>query len=258
MSAQIEITGLVVAFFLIALFYSAVGFGGGSSYLAILSLVLTSFFLIRSSALVCNFIVVSGSCFLYYKKGYLLFKKFLPFIISSIPLAFLGALIPLKETIFFIILGCALIISAAALALQTMQLTSKYQPNEYSTYFPYLLGGAIGLLSGLVGIGGGIFLAPVLNHLKWDKPIVIAALASFFILVNSVSGLFGLLGAGTFELPMPEILYLLIAVCVGGQIGARFSLTKFSGKNICLLTASLVFLVGLRVLLNNGLQIQLF
>jgi uncharacterized membrane protein YfcA len=116
------------------------------------------------------------------------------------------------------------------------------------------LGAGIGLLSGLVGIGGGIFLAPVLNHMKWDKSIKIAALASFFILVNSVSGIAGLLTTGTFELPLVEGIGLAFAVFIGGQIGIRLSLNKLSGKGIKMLTAILVLLVGIRVLLVNGLQ----
>ncbi|RNC90044.1 MAG: sulfite exporter TauE/SafE family protein [Allomuricauda sp.] len=258
MLAPIELIGLVTAFFVIALLYSSVGFGGGSSYLAILSLALASFFLIRSSALLCNLMVVSGSCILYYKKGHLLFKKFLPFIVTSIPLAFLGASISLRENVFFIILGAVLIFSAIVLVVQTFQLKSKYTLKSYPSYMPYLIGGGIGLLSGLVGIGGGIFLAPILNYLKWEKPIVIAALASFFILTNSLSGVFGLLNTGTFELPMPEILYLLLAVFLGGQIGVRISLGKFSGRTIRLMTAVLIGIAGVRVLLNNGLQIQFF
>ena len=256
MLEPIELVGLSAAFFIIAMLYSSVGFGGGSSYLAILALLLGSFFLIRSSALLCNLVVVSGSCVLYYLKGHLLVKKFLPFIITSIPLAFLGASIPLKETIFFIILGAVLIISALALVFQTLELKLEYQTKTYSKYLPYFIGGGIGLLSGLVGIGGGIFLAPILNYLKWERPIVIAALASFFILVNSISGVFGLFSAGTFEIPVPEILFMLVAVLIGGQVGVRLSLSKLSGKMIRLLTSLLVLIVGVRVLLINGLQIQ--
>lgn len=254
--AQGELLGLIVAFFLVALLYSSVGFGGGSSYLAILALVLVSFFTIRTTALLCNLVVVSGSCLLYYKRGHLQLKKFLPFIVTSIPLAFIGASFRLTENVFFIILGAALIISSIALILQTLQLKWDYEPKKYPAYISYLLGGGIGLLSGMVGIGGGIFLAPVLNHLKWDKPIVIAALASFFIMVNSISGLSGLANAGTFELLWPEILYLLGAVVLGGQIGVRLSLGRFSAKAIRFVTAILVFVVGMRVLMNNGMQIN--
>ncbi|SEM19287.1 hypothetical protein SAMN04488008_11148 [Maribacter orientalis] len=239
----------------IATLYSSVGFGGGSSYLALLALVLTSFFAIRSTALICNLVVVSGSTYLYWKNGHLDFKKFLPFIVASIPFAFLGARFRLSEQVFFIILGGALIISALALIFQTLKLKKSEEVNpNYPPYVTYLLGAGIGLLSGLVGIGGGIFLAPILNHMKWDKSIKIAALASFFILVNSISGIGGLLTKGMFELPWIEASGLIVAVFIGGQIGIRLSLSKLTGNGIKVVTAILVLIVGIRVLFVNGLQ----
>ena len=249
---------LLFAFFIVATLYSSVGFGGGSSYLAILTLVVTSFFTIRSTALLCNLMVVTGSCILFYKSGHLNFKKFIPFALTSVPLAFLGASFRLEEYTFYIILAVTLIISAIALMYQTLVLKPNYKLRKYPSYISYLLGGAIGLLSGLVGIGGGIFLAPVLNHMKWDKPIVVAALASFFILVNSISGLGGLLWSGSFQVFWPEISGLLFAVLLGGQFGVRISLGKLSAKRIRLLTAALVLFVGIRVLVKNGLQLTLF
>nr|WP_299173138.1 sulfite exporter TauE/SafE family protein [uncultured Allomuricauda sp.] len=249
---------LLVTFFIVATLYSSAGFGGGSSYLAILALVITSFLTIRSTALLCNLTVVSGSCILFYKSGHLHLKRFLPFVITSIPLAFLGASFRLEEQSFFIILAVALIVSATALIYQTTLNKSNYTEKKYPTYLSYLLGGAIGLLSGLVGIGGGIFLAPILHHMRWDKPIVIAALASFFILVNSISGLSGLFWSDSFQIFWPEILGLLFAVLLGGQLGVRISLGKLSAKWIRLLTAGLVLFVGIKVLLKNGLQLTLF
>lgn len=258
MLVQTEILGLTITFFLVALLYSSVGFGGGSSYLALLALVLTSFFMIRSSALLCNLVVVSGSSILYFQRGHLKFKKFLPFLITSVPFAFLGASFRLKEHTFFILLGISLLFAALALTIQTLKLKGDYRPKTYPKYLSFLLGGFVGLLSGMVGIGGGIFLAPILNHLKWEKPIIIAALASFFILVNSVSGVVGLINAGTFELPTPAIWFFIAAVLIGGQIGVRLSLGQLSGKTIRLLTALLVFIVGIRVLLKNGFEITVF
>jgi uncharacterized membrane protein YfcA len=253
-----ELVLLMGGFLIIATLYSSVGFGGGSSYLALLALVFVSFFAIRSTALICNLVVVSGSSYLYWKKGHLDFKKFFPFIISSIPMAFLGARFRLSENTFFIILGGALIISALALIYQTIQgeKSEEINPN-YPPYVTYLLGAGIGLLSGLVGIGGGIFLAPILNHMKWDKSIKIAALASFFILVNSISGIGGLLTKGTFEFPWIEGTGLIVAVFIGGQIGIRLSLSKLTGNGIKVVTAMLVLIVGLRVLLVNGLQMEI-
>lgn len=252
-----ELLLLMGGFLVIGTLYSSVGFGGGSSYLALLALVFTSFFAIRSTALICNLIVVSGSSYLYWKNGHLDFKKFLPFIVASIPFAFLGARFRLSEQVFFIILGGALIISALALIVQTLQLQKSEEVNpNYPPYVTYLLGAGIGLLSGLVGIGGGIFLAPILNHMKWDKSIKIAALASFFILVNSISGIGGLLTKGTFELPWIEAIGLIVAVFIGGQIGIRLSLSRLTGNGIKVVTAMLVLIVGIRVLLVNGLQLE--
>lgn len=256
---QIPIESLVLlclGFFVIATLYSSVGFGGGSSYLALLSIFLMSFFAIRSIALVCNLVVVSGSTYLYFKNGHAKLKDFLPFVLTSIPLAFIGASFRLEEHIFFILLGVSLIVSAMSLALQTYKLIhSQKETNDYPNYLSYLLGSCIGFLSGLVGIGGGIFLAPVLNHLRWNKAIKIAALASFFILVNSISGLVGLINSNTLELPWIETLCLGLVVLIGGQIGIRLSLKRLSAKGIKRVTALLVFVVGVRVLLVNGLGV---
>ena len=254
-----EIIWVVVLFFVIAMLYASVGFGGGSSYLAILALVLTSFLTIRSTALVCNLLVVTGSCYLYYRKGHLIFRKFLPFIVTSIPLAFVGASFRLEERIFFIILGFTLVISSLALAFQSFNRSGPdHSSRHYPPYLTYVLGAVIGLLSGLVGIGGGIFLAPLLNHMRWDTSIRIAALASFFILVNSVSGIAGMLTSGTFQVNWLEVVFLAAAVIMGGQLGIRYSLIKLSGRGIKIITSLLVFIVGVRVLLVNGWGLTIF
>lgn len=252
-----DLIWLCGAFFAIALLYSAAGFGGGSSYLALLSLSLTDFYEIRTLALLCNLVVVTGSVILFYRKGHLDWKLCIAFTLASIPLAFLGARFKLQENVFFGILGAALIVSSLALGYQSLaRLKAHIETRTYPRYVTLLLGGGIGLLSGLVGIGGGIFLAPVLNHLRWDQPIRIAALASFFILVNSLSGIAGLWSAGTLQSPVVPALALIGAVLVGGQIGVRMTLSRLTSQGIRLITAILVFVVGIRVLLINGLQLD--
>ena len=247
---------LCIGFFIIASLYSSVGFGGGSSYLALLTLFFAEFYHIRSIALLCNIIVVSGTTYWYFKKGHVRLKEMIPFVIASIPLAFIGASFRLNEKVFFIVLGCALIVSALFLIGQTYRVNHEVEKgNKYQKFVTYILGGGIGLLSGVVGIGGGIFLAPILNHIKWNTSIKIAALASFFILVNSVSGIGGLVYSNTFQVPWIETIALVLTVFIGGQIGIRISLKKLSANGIKRVTAILVFIVGFRVLLVNGLDI---
>jgi uncharacterized membrane protein YfcA len=267
---------LGLGFFVVATLYSSVGLGGGSSYLALLALFLEGFFAIRSIALLCNLIVVSGSTYLYFKNGHAKIKDFLPFVLASIPMAFLGASFRLEEHIFFILLGLSLVCSSLFLAWQTLSIKNtsdestpyksttgksilksnnlhkkaSERTKTYPVSLSYLLGGGIGLLSGLVGIGGGIFLAPVLNHLRWDRSIKIAALASFFILVNSLSGMAGLVTGDMLRLPWKSTLALAASVLIGGQLGIRISLKRLTPNGIKRVTALLVFVVGIRILVK--------
>jgi len=240
---------LLFLFFGIALFYSSIGFGGGSSYLAILSLVLTNFYEIRTLALVLNVIVVSIGTILFIRRKIFSWKAFWPFILLSVPLAFVGARLRLSESTFFIILGSALILAAFILIFQI--LNRKFVSRHLSRTKSTLTGGVIGLLSGMVGIGGGIFLSPTLNLIRWKNAKIIAALASVFILVNSLAGLSGLLVAGTFELNPNFALKIIGAVALGGLVGSSLSI-KMNINLIRGLTAILVLYVGTRIVLLHG------
>jgi len=246
---------VVLLFFIIAAIYSAAGFGGGSSYLAVLSLLGFSFFFIRTNALLCNLIVVSASSFLFYKNKIVSFKEVLPFIVASVPMTFIGAILKLDESIFFVLLAFTLIGSSFSLLWQTF-LNKKEDEKivKYPYYINFILGASIGILSGLVGIGGGVFLAPILNHLKWGKPIKIAGLTAFFILANSISGLFGLVINKTFEYSFFSTIPLLFAVFIGGQIGVRYSIKRNNSKWIKVFTGILVFIVGIRILFLRGFE----
>ncbi|MDG2279725.1 MAG: sulfite exporter TauE/SafE family protein, partial [Flavicella sp.] len=152
---------IIVSFFAIAILYASVGFGGGSSYLAILALTSLAFTEIRATALICNIVVVSNSTILYYKNGFYNFKKVMPLVIASIPLAFLGGYLRIEERIFFLLLGCSLLAAAILMLVRKKSITPE-NIKQSSFLKSFGFGGSIGFISGLVGIGGGIFLAPLL------------------------------------------------------------------------------------------------
>lgn len=244
---------LAFFFFLIAIFYSSVGFGGGSSYLALLVLAGIDLFVLRSTALMCNIIVVSSGTYIFYQEGYLNLKRSLPLVIASVPLAFIGGYLPLSESFIFIILGFALLIAAIMLWVKPHSKSSnntEYVEENRPTGLPLAagLGGGIGFLSGMVGIGGGIFLAPILNLINWSKPKKVAAIASLFILVNSIAGLIGQWIQHPPYLDLDWSWPLLIAVLLGGQIGSRLAVQKFSNTTVKRTTAVLVLVASLKIL----------
>ncbi len=245
---------LIVAFFVIALIYSSVGFGGGSSYLALLALPVfaIAFPVIRSTALFCNIIVVSGGIFIFYKEGKLSLKEAWPYLVSSVPLAYIGGFWPIKEHTFFILLGITLVIVPFLLWSQPPEKREGESTRIPETILlKLILGGAIGLLSGLVGIGGGIFLSPVLHMFRWSEPKRISALASVFILVNSIGGLAGQFNRGIPELSWEFLVPLLLAVFIGGQIGSRLGARQFNPVYIKRITAVLILVAGLNILKDH-------
>lgn len=249
----IELLVIMFLFFVVAIIYASVGFGGGSSYLAILALFGLPFKEIRLIALICNIIVVTGGTIIFIKNQQVNWKKILPLALVSVPMAFLGATIKLSRDTFFVILGCSLIVAAILLWLKTRRgdVENVMTPGKYSYIRDGFLGGSIGFLSGMVGIGGGIFLSPLLNLIKWDTAKKIAATASVFIFVNSVAGIAGQLTTLQADLNYTRIVLLCVAVFLGGQLGSRMGAIKFNPLVIRRLTAALVFVAGVEVLIKH-------
>ena len=239
-----ELLILLPIFFLIAMIYSSAGFGGGSSYIAVLALLPIDFVNIRFIALLCNITVVGASVLLFYRHGFLNLKRIWPLIILSVPLAYLGGRFRMEESLFFILLGFTLLGASLLMLLQPAKAASKSWP----AYTNGVIGGGIGFISGLVGIGGGIFLSPVLHLTKWATPKCIAATTALFILVNSIAGLIGQLSINKMNLETANLLSLMTAVFLGGQIGSRLTIRKLAPETIKKIAGVLILLVSIRLL----------
>jgi hypothetical protein len=239
---------LAILFLTTAILYSSVGFGGGSTYLALLLIWGVPYFIFPVIALSCNIIVVSGNCFNYIRAGNLNFKLLIPYLIGSIPLAFIGGSLPIEKRLFEILLF--LVLSAAGILLL---LNFKSYDDEEENYrkipipVSILIGGVLGFISGIVGIGGGIFLSPILFLIRAGRPKHIVTTASLFILINSVSGIIGQLTKNAVLTEIPNYWYLLVAVLIGGQLGNFLNLKIFPTRILALVTAILVIFVATRM-----------
>jgi uncharacterized protein len=238
---------LLLFFVIVAFIYSSVGFGGGSSYLAILVFYSLPFKETRLIALVCNIIVVSGGTLVFIKHKQVNWRKIVAVVMAGVIMAFLGARMKLSQETFFILLGFSLITASILLWIKTK--TNAVMKKSKTSYLrDAALGGSIGFLSGMVGIGGGIFLSPILNLLNWDTPKKIAATASVFILVNSVGGIAGQLSQFAPNINYTRVIVLGLAVFIGGQFGSRIGVIKFNQLVVKRMTAILVFFAGIEVL----------
>ena len=246
---------LAILFLVTAILYSSVGFGGGSTYLALLLIWGVPYFIFPVIALSCNIIVVSGNCFNYIRARNLDLKLLIPYLIGSIPLAYIGGSLPIEKKLFEILLFLVL---ATAGTLLLFNFKSYDDRQESYRIIPVsisiLIGGILGFISGVVGIGGGIFLSPILFILRAGKPKHIVTTASLFILINSISGLIGQLTKNTVLVEVQNYWYLLVVVLIGGQIGNYLNLNIFSSRILALITAILVIFVACRI----GFKILLY
>ena len=235
-------------FFLTAILYSSVGFGGGSTYLALLLIWGVPYQVFPIIALCCNIIVVSGNCFNYIKAGNINIKLLSPFLISSVPFAFIGGSLQLDKSFFEVLLFIVLTLAGLSLLLKFRSFNeSKEVNNNIPKIASYLIGGSIGFISGIVGIGGGIFLSPILLLIKVGKTKHIATTASLFILINSISGLVGQSTKGFILNEIYDYWPLFFLVFIGGQLGNFLNIKILSTRVMILFTAGLVIFVSVRM-----------
>ena len=239
---------LSIFFFITAIFYSSVGFGGGSTYLALMLIWDIPYYIFPILALICNIIVVSGNSINYVRSGNLNLKLLTPYLMGSIPFAFFGASISITKELFEILLFVILIIAGIFLLIESKSFNDdQIKINSIPKIISLLIGSIIGFTSGIIGIGGGIFLSPILFLMKAGYPKQIATTASLFILINSI---FGVAGQLTKDIVFHEFLNfwpLFIAVLIGGQIGNFLNIKFLSGKTLAIITSLLVIFVAIRM-----------
>ena len=239
---------LSILFFITAILYSSVGFGGGSTYLALLLIWGVPYTIFPIIALSCNIMVVSGNCYNYIRAGNLNLKLLIPYLIGSIPLAFIGGSLPVEKKFFEILLFLVLSLAGCLLLINFRSYDDKQESYKNIPFLvSVIIGGILGFISGIVGIGGGIFLSPILFLIRVARPKHIVTAASLFILINSV---FGIVGQLTKNLNFSEVysfFYLLIAVLIGGQIGNYLNLKIFPTRLLALITSGLVLFVAIRM-----------
>jgi uncharacterized membrane protein YfcA len=239
---------LSIFFFITSIFYSSVGFGGGSTYLALMLIWDIPYYIFPILALICNIIVVSGNSLNYVRSGNLNLKLLTPYLMGSIPFAFFGASISITKELFEILLFVILIIAGIFLLIESKSFNDdQIKINSIPKIISLLIGSIIGFISGIIGIGGGIFLSPILFLMKAGYPKQIATTASLFILINSI---FGVAGQLTKDVVFDEFLNfwpLFIAVLIGGQIGNFLNIKFLSGKTLAIITSLLVMFVAIRM-----------
>lgn len=240
---------ILAAFFVTALLYAAVGFGGGSTYSALLALSGMDYRLIPIIALACNIVVVAGGSFRFARAKITPWRSAILVTALAAPAALLGGLTPIDQNSFMLLLGISLLLTGATMLLPVKD-NAGGEPSGLACLMPFVAA-PIGYLAGLVGIGGGIFLAPLLHLSRWRDARAIAATASLFILVNSLFGLLGQMlkrGPDAFGAAISGSLPLLLAVAIGGQIGSLLAIKFLPQRAIRWMTAALVIWVGARLL----------
>ena len=237
---------LIPVFFVIALVYASVGHGGASGYLAALSFVAVRPDEMATAALTLNLFVAGMALMSFVRAGHFIGRLTWPFVLTSVPAAFLGGLVPVPVRIYAMLLAAALCVAAFRLAIE-LQVKVETLPRLPSLAVAIPVGGGIGWLSGVVGVGGGIFLSPLLLLLRWAHPKQVAASSAVFILINSAAGLIG--RAARAGLAYGTLWPLLLAALLGGLVGAHLGANHFSGRTLKRVLAVILFIAAAKLLL---------
>lgn len=237
-----------ILLFIVAFLYASVGHGGASGYLALMALFSVAPEVMKPTALLLNLFVSLIAFIQFYRGKHFVWKVFLPMALASVPMAFVGGLITIDATLYKKILGLLLLFSVVRLLIPSKKSVIELQPSHF--YGALLMGGVIGLLSGMIGIGGGIILSPLLLFFKWTDQKQTAAISALFIFVNSASGLMGQLTHGI-QLSVDMYGYVGIAF-VGGIGGAYFGAMKFKQSGMQKILAIVLAVASYKLLFTNA------
>ncbi len=235
-----------ILLFIVALLYASVGHGGASGYLALMAIYGFAPEVMKPTALILNLFVSLTSFLLFYKGGHFKWKLFLPFALASIPLSFIGGTIALDAHIYKKVLGVLLLFPVIRFFI--FPNTDEKDLKEGNLLISILVGAVIGFLSGLIGIGGGILLSPILLLLNWTNQKQTAAISALFIFVNSIAGLAGQLSHGI-KLE-PEMFSFVAIAFGGGLIGAWFGSLKFNQKILKYTLAVVLLMASIKLIIT--------
>ena len=236
---------LTAGVFAVALLYSSVGHAGASGYIAVMSLLSVAPAEIKPIALTLNVLVASIGTWQFWRAGHFSWSLFWPFALLSVPLAFVGGYLNLPSHLFKIMVGSVLLLSALQFLLRP---PAESEPRTLPRPLALSVGGALGLLSGLTGTGGGIFLTPLLIFMRWAKTKSAAAVSAPFILLNSASGLLGNISATS---KYPTFVWtLVVAAILGGTIGSYAGSRRLPHGVIKRLLAVVLTIAGFKLILT--------
>ena len=242
--AQFILVAAAIA--VVAFLYSSVGHAGASGYIAVLTLCGFAAAFIKPTALILNILVATIGTFQFWRAGHFSWKVFWPFALLSVPAAFLGGYLHLPSWIFKPLVGVVLLFSAVRLLFRRGD-PPKVSPPALP--IAMTVGAGIGLLSGLTGTGGGIFLTPLMLFRRWAYTRTAAAVSALFILVNSIAGLVGYFTSGQ---PIPSFAWLLAAAAVGGgTLGSYLGSQRFPVRTVTLLLATVLAIAGVKLIFTN-------
>jgi uncharacterized membrane protein YfcA len=231
-------------FLIIAMLYTSVGHAGASGYLAVMALLSFSPESIKPTSIILNIVVASIASYHYLKSFYFNLRIFLAFVVTSMPAAYLGGTLTLPSNYFKLFTGIFLLISALAIISRTLLHQNEIETKEMPIHYGLFLGAIIGFISGIIGVGGGIFLSPILILTKWTNAKQASGIAALFILVNSIAGLMGHISS--IKTIDENIFYWIIAVIVGGIIGSYLGTKKLHTQIILYLLSLVLFSAGIK------------